>query len=162
MELYNEELTDLLSVADTKLKLMEGRNGVQVHGIEEVIVQNSTEIFSLLDRGSSKRRTAETLLNKVSSRSHSIFTIIIHMKESTPEGHEVIKIGKLNLVDLAGSENISRSGKSCPGCACNHTNWSDAGMIRLELNRGEGRTREGSRKYQPELAHIGASHQRAG
>eukprot|EP00878_Enallax_costatus_P040692 GHUV01047041.1.p1 GENE.GHUV01047041.1~~GHUV01047041.1.p1 ORF type:complete len:122 (+),score=37.44 GHUV01047041.1:261-626(+) len=32
------------------------------------------------------------------------------MKETTPEGEDVIKIGKLNLVDLAGSENISRSG----------------------------------------------------
>jgi hypothetical protein len=38
----------------------------------------------------------------------SIFTVTIHMKETTPEGEDVIKIGKLNLVDLAGSENISR------------------------------------------------------
>jgi kinesin family protein 11 len=64
----------------------------------------------VLDRGTSKRRTAETLLNKRSSRSHSVFTITIHMKETTPEGEDVIKIGKLNLVDLAGSENISRCG----------------------------------------------------
>lgn len=62
----------------------------------------------MLDRGTAKRRTAETLLNKTSSRSHSVFTITIHMKETTPEGEDVIKIGKLNLVDLAGSENISR------------------------------------------------------
>jgi kinesin family protein 11 len=62
----------------------------------------------VLDRGTAKRRTAETLLNKRSSRSHSVFTITIHMKETTPEGEDVIKIGKLNLVDLAGSENISR------------------------------------------------------
>lgn len=32
------------------------------------------------------------------------------MKETTPEGEELLKIGKLNLVDLAGSENIQRSG----------------------------------------------------
>lgn len=32
------------------------------------------------------------------------------MKETTPEGEELLKIGKLNLVDLAGSENIGRSG----------------------------------------------------
>ena len=44
------------------------------------------------------------------SRSHSIFSIIIHIKETTPEGEELMKCGKLNLVDLAGSENISRSG----------------------------------------------------
>lgn len=65
----------------------------------------------MLDRGTAKRRTAETLLNKSSSRSHSVFTITIHMKETTPEGEDVIKIGKLNLVDLAGSENISRYGR---------------------------------------------------
>ena len=44
------------------------------------------------------------------SRSHSLFSITIHIKEATPEGEELIKCGKLNLVDLAGSENISRSG----------------------------------------------------
>lgn len=32
------------------------------------------------------------------------------MKETTPDGEELLKIGKLNLVDLAGSENIQRSG----------------------------------------------------
>lgn len=46
----------------------------------------------------------------VFSRSHSLFSITIHIKEATPEGEELIKCGKLNLVDLAGSENISRSG----------------------------------------------------
>lgn len=55
-------------------------------------------------------QTAATLLNKGSSRSHSVFCITVHMREMTPEGEEVIKIGKLYLVDLAGSENISRCG----------------------------------------------------
>ncbi|GBF97458.1 hypothetical protein Rsub_10381 [Raphidocelis subcapitata] len=113
LELYNEELTDLLSVADDKdkrLRLLEDRSGVVVQGLEEMVVKNAAEIYQVLDRGTSKRRTAETLLNKRSSRSHSIFTVTIHMKETTPEGEDVIKIGKLNLVDLAGSENISRSG----------------------------------------------------
>ncbi|GJW44870.1 kinesin-like protein KIN-5C [Tanacetum coccineum] len=43
-------------------------------------------------------------------RSHSLFSITIHIKEATLEGEELIKCGKLNLVDLAGSENISGSG----------------------------------------------------
>ncbi|KAI8468993.1 MAG: kinesin motor domain-containing protein [Monoraphidium minutum] len=114
MELYNEELTDLLSAdkddKDKRLRLLEDRSGVVVQGLEEVVVKTSAEIYQVLDRGTSKRRTAETLLNKRSSRSHSVFTVTIHMKETTPEGEDVIKIGKLNLVDLAGSENISRSG----------------------------------------------------
>ncbi|CAA6660649.1 unnamed protein product [Spirodela intermedia] len=122
LELYNEEITDLLApeelsklVLEEKQKkplpLMEdGKGGVLVRGLEEEIVTSAGEIFSLLERGSAKRRTAETLLNKQSSRSHSLFSITIHIKEATPEGEELIKCGKLNLVDLAGSENISRSG----------------------------------------------------
>jgi hypothetical protein len=70
----------------------------------------------VLDRGTAKRRTAATLLNNRSSRSHSIFTITIHMKETTAAGEDVVKVGKLNLVDLAGSENISRC--ACAWCVC--------------------------------------------
>ncbi|XP_057425345.1 kinesin-like protein KIN-5C [Lotus japonicus] len=122
LELYNEEITDLLAPEELskvtleekqkkQLPLMEdGKGGVLVRGLEEEIVTSANEIFTLLERGSAKRRTAETLLNKQSSRSHSLFSITIHIKESTPEGEELIKCGKLNLVDLAGSENISRSG----------------------------------------------------
>lgn len=43
-------------------------------------------------------------------RSHSIFTITVHMKESSPTGEDLLKVGKFNLVDLAGSEDIGRSG----------------------------------------------------
>ncbi|GMI71067.1 hypothetical protein like AT2G36200 [Hibiscus trionum] len=119
LELYNEEITDLLAPEEIskvcleekqkkQLPLMEdGKGGVLVRGLEEEIVTSASEIFSLLERGSAKRRTAETLLN---NRSHSLFSITIHIKEATPEGEELIKCGKLNLVDLAGSENISRSG----------------------------------------------------
>lgn len=32
------------------------------------------------------------------SRSHSVFSVTIHMKEITLEGEELVKIGKLNLV----------------------------------------------------------------
>lgn len=90
--------------------LEDGKGGVLVRGLEEKIVTSASEIFTLLERGSAKRRPAETLLNKQSSRSHSLFSITIHIKEATPEGEELIKRGKLHLFDLAGSENISRSG----------------------------------------------------
>ncbi|XP_013602855.1 PREDICTED: 125 kDa kinesin-related protein [Brassica oleracea var. oleracea] len=121
LELYNEEISDLLAPEETtkfvddkskkSIALMEdGKGSVFVRGLEEEIVSTANEIYKILEKGSAKRRTAETLLNKQSSRSHSIFSITIHIKENTPEGEEMIKCGKLNLVDLAGSENISRSG----------------------------------------------------
>ncbi|KAF5838400.1 P-loop containing nucleoside triphosphate hydrolase protein [Dunaliella salina] len=111
LELYNEELTDLLAFDDTnRLRLLEDKSGVVVQNLEDAIVKSPAEIYQVLDRGTAKRRTAATLLNNRSSRSHSIFTITIHMKETTAAGEDVVKVGKLNLVDLAGSENISRSG----------------------------------------------------
>ncbi|CAK9320007.1 unnamed protein product [Citrullus colocynthis] len=121
LELYNEEITDLLAQEDQSrsaeekqkkpISLMEdGKGAVVVRGLEEEAVYSLSEIYTLLERGSAKRRTADTLLNKRSSRSHSIFSITLHIKESSVGDEELIKCGKLNLVDLAGSENISRSG----------------------------------------------------
>lgn len=121
LELYNEEITDLLATEDFSkpleerqkrpISLMEdGRGSVVVRGLEEETVYSANEIYNLLERGAARRRTADTLLNKRSSRSHSVFSITIHVKESAIGDEELIKCGKLNLVDLAGSENISRSG----------------------------------------------------
>lgn len=122
IELYNEEITDLLSAeedsrsfSDEKqlkaVKLMEdGKSAVFIKGLQEEIVSSADEIYRILERGSAKKHTAETLLNKQSNRSHSIFSITVQIKECVSEGVELIKCGKLNLVDLAGSENILRSG----------------------------------------------------
>ncbi|XP_050384584.1 kinesin-like protein KIN-5B [Argentina anserina] len=121
LELYNEEITDLLAPDDHSrtsedrqkkpISLMEdGKGCVIVRGLEEEPVYTVNEIYTLLERGAAKRRTADTLLNKRSSRSHSVFSITVHVKEATVGDEELIKCGKLNLVDLAGSENISRSG----------------------------------------------------
>ena len=48
-------------------------------------------------------------MNAYSSQSHSVFSVTIPMKETTVDGQELVKTGKLNLVDLAGSENTGRS-----------------------------------------------------
>jgi kinesin family protein 11 len=141
LELYNEEITDLLSSSapstgtttttannnnnnngtandnssssnnNKPVRILEDpRAGVVLAGLEEVNVRNSGEIFTLLDAGNAGRRTAETLLNKQSSRSHSVFIVSVSVREVLPDGEEVIRLGKLYLVDLAGSENITRSG----------------------------------------------------
>ena len=113
LELYNEELQDLLgsSSSDKKLKLCEEpKKGVVCQNLEEITVLNATDIFEILQRGIQQRQTAATLCNKNSSRSHSIFTMKIMIKECSVEGEEVIRHGQLNLVDLAGSECIGRSG----------------------------------------------------
>lgn len=115
LELYNEDTYDLLSPIDdtTKLKIFDDaqkKGSVIVGGLEEIIVQSKAEIYDILKRGSAKRQTAATLMNACSSRSHTIFSVTVHIKEGSIEEDELLKIGKLNLVDLAGSENIGRSG----------------------------------------------------
>ncbi|XP_068081231.1 kinesin-like protein Klp61F isoform X2 [Anabrus simplex] len=115
LELYNEELLDLLSPVDdsNRIKLYEDatkKGAVIVHGLQELTVRSKNEVYEIMERGSLKRQTAATMLNAHSSRSHTVFTITVHIKENSVEGDELIKLGKLNLVDLAGSENIGRSG----------------------------------------------------
>lgn len=114
-ELHNEETYDLLSPINdtTKLKIYDTaqkKGSVIVGGLKEVEVNSTDEIYNILEQGSAKRQTAATLLNACSSRSHTIFNITVHIKESSIEGAQLIRIGKFNLVDLAGSENIGRSG----------------------------------------------------
>lgn len=60
------------------------------------------------------------------SRSHSVFTLTVHIKETSSKGEDVLRIGKLNLVDLAGSENIGRSGAE-------NKRAREAGMINQSL-----------------------------
>ncbi|CAD6210663.1 unnamed protein product [Miscanthus lutarioriparius] len=121
LELYNEDITDLLSLEGQSrfpegrqkrpITLMEdGKGGAVIRGLEEIVVYSPSEIYRLLEHGSARRRTADTALNKQSSRSHAVFSINIHVKETTVGNEELMKYGRLNLVDLAGSENIARSG----------------------------------------------------
>jgi kinesin family protein 11 len=117
LELYNEELQDLLTptgaatTGDKKLKLCEvEKKGVVVQNLEEVTVLNANDIFEILQKGIQQRATAATNMNKNSSRSHSIFTMKIMIKEQQVDGEEVVRHGQLNLVDLAGSECVGRSG----------------------------------------------------
>jgi kinesin family protein 11 len=113
LEIYNEELRDLLntSTEKPKLRLQEDVNHTVVcKGLEEFSVNTVDNCMELLRRGSRERQTAATFSNHNSSRSHSIFTFKLLVRETVAVGEEVIKTGQLNLVDLAGSECIGISG----------------------------------------------------
>ncbi len=128
IELYNEELRDLLAVEEEKkVKIFEdvGKKGIIIQGMEEVFINSAGEGVSLLQLGSHKRQVASTKCNDLSSRSHTVFTITVHMKEVT-DGEDLLRVGKLNLVDLAGSENIGRSGAE-------NKRAREAGMINQSL-----------------------------
>ena len=53
--------------------------------------------------GAKSRSIGETKMNRESSRSHSIFTVIIEGSHFNEDGSQHITVGKLNLVDLAGN-----------------------------------------------------------
>eukprot|EP01069_Polyplicarium_translucidae_P008321 Polyplicarium_translucidae@DN3214_c0_g1_i4.p1 len=132
LEIYNEELNDLLNDGERQhLRIFDDSNGkksLSVDKLEEIPVNNPQDIYNILSIAVKKRHTAETLLNRMSSRSHCIFSITIHMKETNIDGEDVIKIGKLNLVDLAGAENIQRSGANTV-----KDRAKEAGMINQSL-----------------------------
>ena len=49
-------------------------------------------------------------MNATSSRSHSIFTVVVECGSKGIDGEDHISVGRLNLVDLAGSERQSKTG----------------------------------------------------
>jgi len=63
--------------------------------------------------GNSQRATAATGMNEKSSRSHSIFSIILtqtHLDNQLDcEPLDANRRSKINLVDLAGSERLSQT-----------------------------------------------------
>ncbi|XP_062135052.1 kinesin-like protein Klp61F [Drosophila sulfurigaster albostrigata] len=114
LELYNEELCDLLSTDDNvKIRIFDDsskKGSVIIQGLEEIPVHSKDDVYKLLEKGKERRKTATTLMNAQSSRSHTVFSIVVHIRENGIDGEEMLKIGKLNLVDLAGSENVSKAG----------------------------------------------------
>eukprot|EP00126_Sphaerothecum_destruens_P002747 Sdes_comp16173_c0_seq1m5420 len=115
LELYNEELKDLLSpIENNNLRIYEDsqkKGSVVLQGLEEIVIHHKEDVYPILEKCAAKRQTACTNLNQNSSRSHCVFSITVHTKEKTTvEGEDLVKIGKMNLVDLAGSENIGKSG----------------------------------------------------
>ncbi|XP_077385505.1 kinesin-like protein KIF17 isoform X2 [Festucalex cinctus] len=112
LEIYNEEIRDLLG-NDTKqrLELKEHpEHGVYTRDLSMHTVHSVAECETVMERGWRNRAVAYTLMNKNSSRSHSIFSIHLEMCRTDAAGQDHLRAGKLNLVDLAGSERQSKTG----------------------------------------------------
>lgn len=111
LEIYNEELSDLLATGQQKLDIKDvgqGR-GVCCFGLSEVAVASTEDILALVRKAQDGRRMAETRVNARSSRSHSIFTMKVRCRKKVAVG-ELENFGKLHLVDLAGSECAKKGG----------------------------------------------------
>ncbi len=125
-EIYNEKIHDLLTISSssTMLNTSNQRETLRVreHPLDGPYVVNlSTHPVSTylslrnwLSLGNSHRATAATGMNDKSSRSHSIFNIVLNMSEiidaNVTDGTNVqTKRSKISLVDLAGSERLSQT-----------------------------------------------------
>ncbi|CAL0323727.1 unnamed protein product [Lupinus luteus] len=117
MEIYNEEINDLLAVENQKLQIHENlERGVFVAGLREEIVNNAEQVLNLINAGEVNRHFGETNMNVRSSRSHTIFRMVIESKGKDSGSSDdssikdIVRVSVLNLVDLAGSERIAKTG----------------------------------------------------
>lgn len=112
LEIYNEEVRDLLA-KDTKnsLELKENvETGVFVKNLTFIAVTDVNEMEHVMQMGKKNRSVGATLMNQTSSRSHSMFQIVVECYGEGQDGEGHVCVGKLNLVDLAGSERQSKTG----------------------------------------------------
>ncbi|XP_059578334.1 centromere-associated protein E isoform X3 [Alligator mississippiensis] len=117
MEIYNETITDLL--CDNRKKKPLGiredvnRNTYVEDLIEEVVVAPE-QVLEWIRKGEKNRHYGETKMNQHSSRSHTIFRMIIESRERSDPANTncdgAVMVSHLNLVDLAGSERARQTG----------------------------------------------------
>lgn len=126
LEIYNERIYDLLessssvdaesassSFSSSKVSDDRGESlsirehkvrGIFVEGLTEVSVATAADAFALMLSGTKNRTVAATLMNRESSRSHSVFTLVIEATERASAGVTKSRLARFNLIDLAGSE----------------------------------------------------------
>ncbi|PRP83750.1 chromosome-associated kinesin KIF4-like [Planoprotostelium fungivorum] len=108
LELYNEEIRDMLNPSSDKpLSIREDNLGVFVNNLSELEVTSGRDMEEALVRGSLSRTVGSTQMNTESSRSHAIFTLILQRADAQDPSNTVTS--RLHFVDLAGSERLSRT-----------------------------------------------------
>eukprot|EP00057_Strongylocentrotus_purpuratus_P017111 XP_011671585.1 PREDICTED: kinesin-like protein KIF27 [Strongylocentrotus purpuratus] len=138
IEVYKEDLRDLLDM-ETSSKDMHIREDDQgntvILGTSEIPCSCMDDVLRCLEIGSTHRHTGATNMNEHSSRSHSIFTILMDQRwkasANSPSSSPVISprgedelsdeddgqdyhfmSAKFHFVDLAGSERAHRTGNA--------------------------------------------------
>lgn len=92
IELYNEDLIDLLSIDDVtggrrEVQIREDKHGHIIwDGLREVSVRSTNEVMGLIRQGTAIRRTNETDMNAQSSRSHAIFSLTLTQRKYIGSG----------------------------------------------------------------------------
>ncbi|KAK2499537.1 hypothetical protein MC885_007028 [Smutsia gigantea] len=107
LEVYNEQIRDLLVNSGPLAVREDAQKGVVVQGLTLHQPKSSEEILQLLDNGNKNRTQHPTDMNATSSRSHAVFQIYLRQQDKTASISQNVRIAKMSLIDLAGSERAS-------------------------------------------------------
>ncbi|KAH6566014.1 hypothetical protein BASA60_009665 [Batrachochytrium salamandrivorans] len=115
LELYNEELVDLLNSkprasipANMAPTIREDSAGRIVWlNTKEEVVNNTEELLGVLQRGTFSRTTASTDMNATSSRSHAIFTVTLRQERMSGVGSSSERLKRTNAEGDRKKEGIS-------------------------------------------------------
>ncbi|XP_037606174.1 centromere-associated protein E isoform X21 [Sebastes umbrosus] len=149
MEIYNETVSDLL-VDSWKRKPLEVREtinkNIYVADLTEELVTSPAQALAWIRKGEKNRHYGKTKMNQRSSRSHTIFRMILESRErSDPSSGEnadgAVFVSHLNLVDLAGSERASQTGtdgaRFKEGCNINRSLFILGQVIKKLTDEGQ-------------------------
>uniref|UniRef100_A0A3B4BIS3 Kinesin-like protein n=1 Tax=Periophthalmus magnuspinnatus TaxID=409849 RepID=A0A3B4BIS3_9GOBI len=109
LEVYNEQIRDLLSNAGPLAVREDGQKGVVVQNLTLHQPKSAEHILEALDSGNRNRTQHPTDMNATSSRSHAVFQIYLRQQDKTASLNPNACIAKMSLIDLAGSERASHT-----------------------------------------------------
>jgi len=116
IEVYNEEIRDLLSTSGDKkiITRYDPKFGLSVDSVEKLVTDYASmiDLFSIADE---KRVVRNTEMNEKSSRSHVIYRITLEKKDLNiidgDSADEAVQVSTLNIMDLAGFGTVGRKPK---------------------------------------------------
>ncbi|CAH1956480.1 unnamed protein product [Acanthoscelides obtectus] len=114
LEIYNEQIRDLLNPQSGYLELREDSRGksIQVAGLSEISTTSTDEVMQLLQKGNKARTVEPTAMNRTSSRSHALLSVTVrHSVPVDKKDHLRMRVrqGRLFMIDLAGSERANKT-----------------------------------------------------
>lgn len=144
IELYQEEIVDLLNPSQTRTRgglaiREDGLGGVCVAGATEERVQNASDILELLRKGTLCRTTKSTDMNLASSRSHAIFTLMIRQRRPASFSYEKFCSDNNPMFDHEINSPHSKGCENVPGntesqlpsnCDDNNSSFSSSEVLK--------------------------------
>ncbi|KAI9331941.1 P-loop containing nucleoside triphosphate hydrolase protein [Obelidium mucronatum] len=116
MEIYNDKCFDLLEEATSskpgkqsvgsRLRVIDGNPVLK--NSKEIQIRDYRQAMDLIKRVNAFRETAETKVNRTSSRGHLITTLKLLRFSGDSKNHPIIS--RISIADLAGSENSKKTG----------------------------------------------------